>query len=232
MEAAGTGRDKTAFIECPPNFKGETLMRTLWIASLAALAVASAPLAYAQTDKPSTPPTKPQAQQTPKAGKADRAFIQQALKSGMEEVELAKLAAEKSQNDQIKQFAQMLVSDHTAVNEQLKQLSERNGVTTAPRDGTKRSGTETSPPITSPGAAPSSPKAQQLAKLSGSQFDKAFMKMVVEGHEKSVDLYSKESERGADPTAKKLANETLPKIKEHLSQAKSLQQQVMDKKTQ
>src|SRR5688500_1585291 len=100
MEVAGTGRDKTAFIECPPNFKGETLMRTLWIASLAALAVASAPFAYAQTDKPSTPPTKPQAQQTPKAGKADRAFIQQALKSGMEEVELAKLAAEKSQNDQ------------------------------------------------------------------------------------------------------------------------------------
>jgi putative membrane protein len=208
-------------------------MRTLWIAPLTALAVASAPLAYAQTEKPSTPQTKPQAQQTtPKAGKADTAFIQTALKSGTEEIELAKLASEKSQNEQIKQFAQMLVSDHTAVNEQLALLSQRNGATPAPRDGTKRSGTETAPPTTSPGAAPSSPKAQQLAKLSGSEFDKAFIKMVVEGHEKSVDLYGKEAETGKDPAAKKLATETLPKIKEHLSQAKSLQQQVMDKKTQ
>jgi hypothetical protein len=56
--------------------------------------------------------------------------------------------------------------------------------------------------------------------------------MVDEGQDKSVDLYGKEAETGKDPAAKKLATETLPKIKEHLSQAKSLQQQVMDKKTQ
>jgi putative membrane protein len=193
-------------------------MRTSWIAPLAALVVAFAPLAQAQTKNGKT---------------ADTGFVQQALKSGQEEVALAKMAAEKSQNGELKQLAQMLVSDHTQVNEQLQLLAQRNGAAPAPRDGSKRSGTDTTaPPATSPGAAPSSAKAAELAKLSGSEFDKKFLAMIIEGHEKSVELYSTEAEKGANPAAKKLATETLPKIKQHLQQAKSLQQQTMDKKAQ
>jgi putative membrane protein len=204
-------------------------MRTLWIAPIAALVAAAAPLTYAQSQKPPTPAERqaPGQERT----KADTAFIQQALMSGREEVELAKLAAEKSQNAQIKQFAQMLVSDHTAVNEQLTLLGRRDGAAT-PRDGARRGDADrpASPPAASPGAAPTSAKAQELAKLDGAEFDRRFMAMIVEGHEKSVDLYTRESESGSDPAAKKLAGETLPKIKEHLQQAKSLQQDAMDKK--
>jgi putative membrane protein len=189
-------------------------MRKSWIAPLAALMVAVAPLAQAETQK-------------------GTGFVQQALQSGEEEVALGKLAAEKSQNGEVKQFAQMLVSDHTAVNEQLRLLAQRNGATPAPRDDSKRSGTDSSPPsATAPGAAPSSPEVQQLSQLSGTDFDKKFLEIVVERHEKSVELYSAEAEKGANPAAKKLATEALPKIKEHLAQAKSLQQQVKDKKTQ
>jgi putative membrane protein len=197
-------------------------MRTLWIAPIAALVVAFAPLAYAQTKT-----------ETKMERSADTGFVQQALKSGQEEAALAKLAAEKSQNAEVKQLAQMLVSDHTQVNEQLQLLAKRNGATPAPRDGSKRSGTDTaSPPATAPGAAPSSAKADELAKLSGPEFDKKFLAMIVEGHEKSVELYTAETEKGTNPAAKKLATETLPKIKQHLQQAKSLQQQTMDKKSQ
>lgn len=196
-------------------------MRKLWMAPIAALVVAFAPLALTQA-------------QTKTETSADTGFVQKALKSGEEEVALSKMAAEKAQNGELKQFAQMLVSDHTAVNEQLRLLAQRNGATPAPRDGTKRSGTDdkTSPPATAPGAAPSSPKAEELAKLTGSEFDKKFLAIVVEGHEKSVELYSAEAETGKNPAVKKLAAETLPKIKEHLQQAKSLQQQVMEKKSQ
>lgn len=191
-------------------------MRTSWIAPLVALMVAAVPPVQAQTQNRT---------------KADTSFIQQALKSGMEEVELAKMAAEKSQSDELRQFAQMLVSDHTQVNEQLQLLARRNGATPSPRDGSQRSGTgATSPPVTSPGAAPSSAKAQQLARLSGSEFDMKFLEIIAEGHEKSVELYGTEAEKGGDPAAKKLATETLPKIKAHLQQAKSLQQG-MEKKS-
>jgi putative membrane protein len=195
-------------------------MRTLWIAPLAALVVAFAPLAQAQD----------------KTGKAaETGFVQQALKSGEEEVAIAKLATQKSQNGEVKEFAEMLVSDHTQLNEQLRLLAQRNGATPAPRDHSKRSGTDSStapPSATAPGAAPSSPKTQELSQLSGSEFDKKFLSMVVEGHEKSVELYTNESEKSANPASKKLASEALPKIKQHLEQAKSLQQQAMDKKTQ
>jgi putative membrane protein len=203
-------------------------MKTMWIAPMAALMVASAALAQAQTRQPTTPAER-QAQERPNS---DTAFIRQALTSGREEVELAKLAAEKSQSVQIKQFAQMLVSDHTAVNEQLVLLGQRNGAAPAPRDGAQRGGADSpnAPPAASPGAAPSSAKAQELAKLSGAEFDRKFMAMIVGGHEKSVELYTRQSESGANPAAKKLASETLPKIREHLQQAKSLQREAMDKK--
>ena len=192
-------------------------MRTSWVAPIAALVVAFAPLAHAETE----------------SGKAaDSGFVEKALKSGMEEVALAKIAVEKTQSSELKQLAQMLVSDHTAVNEQLRLLTQRNGAAPAPRDGSKRGGTDSaSPPAAAPGAAPSSAKAEQLSKLSGSEFDKAFLAMIVEGHEKSVELYGAEAEKGANPASKKLAAETLPKIKEHLQQAKSLQQQAMDRKS-
>ena len=209
-------------------------MRTSWIAPVAALFVASAPAAQAQTQNQTQPPSTKQAQpqtpnQTRRPSHADNDFVQQALKAGEEEVALSKLAADKSQSEQVKQFAQMIVSDHTAANEQLSLLSQRDGA--PPRDSTKRS-TDSSPPATSPGAAPSSPKAQQLSKLSGSNFDKQFLLAVVQDHQKAIELFAHESERGSDPAVKKFATETLPKLKDHLQQAKSLQQQSMDKKTQ
>jgi putative membrane protein len=181
-------------------------MRKSWIASLAALVLAAAPAVQAETKS---------------TDKGDTAFVQQALKSGQEEVAIAKLAAEKAQSAEVKQFAQMLVSDHTAVNEQLALLAQRNDAAPAPQDG-KRS--ETSPPATAPGAAPSSPKLDELSKLTGADFDKRFLAIIVEGHEKSVELWSKQAETGAHPGVKKLATETLPKIRTHLQQAKSLQQ--------
>lgn|SRR5512146_2306738 len=192
-------------------------MRTLWMVPLAALAMLAAPVAQAETET---------------TGQSDASFVQRALGSGREEVALAKLASEKAGSGELKQFAQMLVSDHTAVNDQLALLAQRDGTAPAPRDNTKRSGTDTGPPAASPGAAPSSPKLDELGKLSGPAFDKRFLAIIVEGHEKSVALYEKESTSGANPAAKKLATETLPKIKEHLQQAKSQQAQTMEKKGQ
>lgn len=197
-------------------------MRTPWIAPFAVLVMLAAPAMQAETKT---------------NGKADAGFIQQALKSGQEEVELAKLAADKAQSGALKQLAQMLVSDHSAVNEQLALLAQRDGAAPSPRDGTQsppgagRSGTETTPPSTAPGAAPSSPALDELGKLSGVAFDQRFLAIIVEGHEKSVVLYETESKSGANPAAKKLATETLLKIEQHLQQAKSLQRETMERKS-
>ncbi len=201
-------------------------MRNRWIAPLAAIMVAAATLAQAETGN-ETPPQS----QAQNRSKADAPFIEKALKSGRETVELAKLAAERSRNDQVKQFAEMVASDYVAVNEQLVLLSQRDGAAPAPRDGTNRSDEEksASPPAATPGAAPTSPKAQELSKLTGMQFDQQFMAAMVDGQEKSAELYAEEAERGSDPAAQKLATEALPRIKSYLDQAKSIRVRLTDK---
>lgn len=191
---------------------------TRWIVPFAAAAIALTPAAFAETGKPD-------------ANQADTkltaaSFVQQALQSGEKEAGLAQLAADKSQNTEIKQFAQMIVADHKRVNEQLRLVAHRDvggdQRPAAPSD---------SPPAVTPGARPSeSPEQKRLGQLSGAEFDKAFLDMMVQGHEKSVDLYERAGQSLPAGAAKKLAEDTLPKIKQHLEQAKSLQGQVNEKK--
>ncbi len=199
-------------------------MRKRWIVPMAMMMIAAAPLAHSESANET-----PSQSQSPNRGKADASFIEQALKSGREAVELAKLAAERSRNEQIKQFAEMLVSDHTAVNEQLVLLSQRDGASPAPRDG--KNG-PASPPAAKPGAAPTSAKAQELAKLTGAQFDQRFLAMIIDSQEKASELYGVEAEQGANPGAKKLATDTLQRIKSYLEQGKSIRGQSTDKDRQ
>jgi putative membrane protein len=190
-------------------------MTRSWIARLAVLAAAFAlsapPLAQAQTKSDSPPIT-------------DESFVQQALKSGENEVAMAKLAAEKATGSELKQLAEMLAQDHSQVNEQLRLIAQKaGGPSKTPSPPGQRS---ESPPGVSPGAGPAtSPELAKLSKLSGPEFDKEFLAAIVAGHEKSVDLYERASTQLKDGAAKKLATATLPKIKEHLQQAKSLQAQ-------
>jgi putative membrane protein len=191
-----------------------------WITRLAAVAAAfalAAPLpAQAQTQR-----------DTSKNGAAaltDESFVQQALKSGENEVAMAKLAAEKATASELKQLAEMLAQDHGQVNEQLRLIAQKSG---GPKQGDTPSApgqrSESGPPGVSPGAGPAtSPELEKLSKLSGPEFDKEFLAAIVAGHEKSVELYEKASTQLKDGAAKKLATDTLPKIKEHLQQAKSL----------
>ncbi len=204
-------------------------MRKRWIAPMAMMLIAAAPLAHGESTNET-----PSQSQSPNRGNADASFIEQALKSGREAVELAKPAAERSRNEQIKQFAEMLVSDHAAVNEQLVLLGQRDGASPAPRDGTNRGGTNdsASPPAAKPGAAPTSPKAQELAKLTGAQFDQLFLAMIIDSQEKAAELYGVEAEQGANPGAKKLATDTLQRIKSYLEQSKSIRGQSTDKERQ
>jgi putative membrane protein len=153
--------------------------------------------------------------------------VLQALRSGESEVAMAKLAAEKATASELKQLAEMLVQDHSRVNEQLRLIAQKSG---GPRSGTTPSSpgqrSESGPPAgVAPGAGPASPEVEKLSKLSGPEFDQSFLAAIVAGHEKSVELYEKASTSLKDGAAKKLATNTLPKIKEHLQQAKSLQAQ-------
>jgi putative membrane protein len=89
---------------------------------------------------------------------AEKTFITKAAKGNLAEVELGKLASEKSHNQQIKDFGQQMVTDHSKANDNLKPIADSNDV----QWSTKLTG---------------EPKAlyDKLSTLSGAAFDKTYV---------------------------------------------------------
>src|ERR1700690_1433893 len=60
---------------------------------------------------------------------ADTNFILAAAQGGMTEVKLGELASPSGARDDVKSFGQMMVKDHTAINDDLKAFAAQKGVT-------------------------------------------------------------------------------------------------------
>jgi putative membrane protein len=136
---------------------------------------------------------------------ADSKFIKEAAEGGMAEVALGQLAVEKASSADVKKFGQRMVDDHSKANDELKQLASQKKVT-LPQDLK---------------AQDKATKAK-LEKLSGEQFDQAYMKDMVKDHTKDVRHFKRESMSAQDPDVKSFAAHTLPTLEEHLKQAKSI----------
>src|ERR1700739_13500 len=65
---------------------------------------------------------------TGQASPLDKMFVRKALQGGMAEVQLGQLTLQKSNNDQVKQFAQKMIDDHTKLGEQMKPVAQQLGV--------------------------------------------------------------------------------------------------------
>ena len=138
---------------------------------------------------------------------ADKSFMQKAAQGGMAEVQLGQLATQKASSDQVKQFGQRMVGDHTKANDQLKQIASSKGATlpTELSSNDKR-------------------EMDRLSKLSGAKFDKAYMDLMVSDHKKDVSEFKSEASKAHDPDVKDFASSTLPTLEEHLQLAQSADQ--------
>jgi putative membrane protein len=132
-------------------------------------------------------------------------FYTEAAQSGMAEVALGNLALQKSTSDQIKTFAQQMVTDHTAANQELTSLAAGKNVTLPTEMDAKHKSA-----------------MDKLSAMSGTDFDKAFMKQMVKDHEAAVKLFQRESDRGTDADSKAFAAKTLPTLQNHLQMARTL----------
>lgn len=133
-------------------------------------------------------------------------FMTEAARGGMAEVELSRPAQTKAQNAEVKAFAQKMVQDHTNANTELKALAAKKTVT-LPTDLDAAHKT----------------MAENMAKLTGAEFDKAYVDAMVADHEKSVALFQTQADSGTDADAKALAAKTLPTLKMHLEMIKAIQ---------
>lgn len=147
--------------------------------------------------------------QQPKAKTAaspDQKFIKEAATDGKAEVELGKLASERGGSDAVKQFGQKMATDHGKANDELAQLAQQKGIT-----------------LPSDLDAKHKKLHDRLSKLSGAEFDAAYMREMVRDHDKDVKDFQRESQRGKDADVKAWAAKTLPTLQEHDQLAKQTQ---------
>jgi len=135
---------------------------------------------------------------------ADNTFVTKAAEGGMAEVKLGDLAKDKASDAAVKSFGQQMVDDHTKANDELKSLASSKGIT-LPSDVNAKQQAE----------------YDRLSKLSGAEFDKAYMRLMVSDHRTDVAEFRRESEHGADADVKAFAAKTLPTLEHHLQMAES-----------
>ena len=160
-------------------------------------------------------------------------FIRKVAQSWETEIRVGNLAKQRAQSQEVKQFAEKLVQDHTKANDELKRIAQQKSIVL----GSDSAGTTTTPVTpTTPGekvGAPGTPRAdhvkphekqayERLTSLSGKAFDDAYMTHQVQCHSKSVAKFEKASKDLADAELKQFVESTLPTLREHLAMAQRL----------
>jgi len=141
-----------------------------------------------------------------KAAVPDAQFVTKAAQGNMAEVNLGKLAAEKSQNDDVKKFGQMMVDDHSKAEQDLEGVASKNNWT-LPKDVSAQQKAE----------------QRRLEKLSGAAFDRAYVQMMVKDHTTDVAEFKNEAaSTSANPDLKDFATRTYPTLDNHLTRIKAI----------
>jgi putative membrane protein len=182
-------------------------------------------------------------------------FVRHALTDGQNEIRLGELALKKSEDPQIKSFAQEMVQDHSKANTELREIAQRKGFDVPAENYDTAAGTATSRRPTGDESAPDSPavgsedrpqdtskraknvepnddadvaeertpaSARRLEGLSGAEFDRSFVKVMVDDHKKAVSSFESASKYLADSELKAFASKTLPTLRMHLEHAQRL----------
>jgi putative membrane protein len=137
---------------------------------------------------------------------ADRDFLDQAMRAGLAEVQFGHLAVQQGTRPQVRQFGQEMVDRYTAVDRQLADLAQRNGITP------------------SSGAGPAGQDAiARLRALRGAAFDRAYLQGQIAALKDALALYQQQATQGTDPDVTAFATQTAPVIRDHLQVASALQ---------
>jgi len=136
---------------------------------------------------------------------SDTSFYKHLAQGGMAEVDLGKLAGQRSNDPKVKSFAEMMVKDHSSANQKLESLAASKHVALPKTVGASHEA-----------------KKAKLEALSGNSFDKSYVEGQLKDHEKTVKLLETEISSGQDADAKAFAESVLPTVKHHLEAAREL----------
>lgn len=136
----------------------------------------------------------------------DRELIQDIAHANLAEIETGKMALEKSEDPQIKKFAQMMIDDHTKAMKELQNLAQKKGIT-LPNETDIQHKTI----------------ALALQALNGETFNEQYISRVgVGSHERTLGLLQKTQKEAKDQDLKAYATKTIKPVSRHLDQARKL----------
>lgn len=142
--------------------------------------------------------------------KKDSEFAVAAADGGLYEVQLGTLALTKATSPQVKQFAQMMVDDHTKANNELKALASQKGISLPDVMGEQ-----------------CQKKYYDLdQKTKGAEFDKEYIDQMVKDHKDDIDKFEDEADKGNDTDVKSWAAGKLSALRHHLEEAERLQEEL------
>jgi putative membrane protein len=197
------------------------IMRKMWLCSVPALLTSAALLAQAP---PSGQPSMPSQQQQPSStapgpGAApetaptgqdfgEQAFVAKALEGNAAEIQLGQLAQERSQSNDVKQFAQKMVSDHSQMTDKwFKPVAKQMGVS-EPKGPSKKD----------------KKLIEKLQGMSGQQFDTEYIQAMVKDHKADLKDFQNEAQMAQNPGVKQIAQQGATIISQHLQMIEQIAQ--------
>ena len=132
----------------------------------------------------------------------DTNFILAAAQGGMTEVKLGELASTSGTRADVKEFGQMMVKDHTAINDDLKTLAAQKGVTLPNSLDAEHQG-----------------MVDKMTALTGSGFDDAYIAGMIQVHQTDAKAFRAESDATQDAGIKYFVDTSIPVVESHLKQA-------------
>jgi putative membrane protein len=134
------------------------------------------------------------------------AFVDNAVQGNMYEIDAAKIAQDKSKNADVKAFAKMMITDHTAIQNEMKPLIAKAGKTPPTELDQRRKGF-----------------LDNLRAAAPADFDKTYIDQQVAAHKETLTLLNGYAENGDDAGLKAAAAKTAPKVQQHLDKAQAIQ---------
>jgi len=149
--------------------------------------------------------TKDKTKTTNTLNQADTTFMMQVSAANSAEVAAGTLASTMGEDAMIKSFGDMMVTDHTTAQGDLKGVGTTVGVDV--KDSVDADHTTL---------------LQTLQGLSGREFDSTYIINQIADHQKTVADFQAELSSGSRSEVKDFANKYLPKIQMHLQKADSI----------
>jgi putative membrane protein len=131
------------------------------------------------------------------------------------EIQMAQLAQQKGQSDEVRQYGQQLSSDHSSANQEVQQLAQEHGIQLSAATQELSKDREEM-----------QKKFDALQQAQGDDFDREFLDTMVDSHKRTIDKLSKLQRDVQDPTVRQLIDKSLPKLQQHQDQAEQLKRQI------